>query len=131
MSAIRQAASILVIAGDPAVSGTVVDRLALAGHRVRTARSAKDAFLQLEGQHPDLILLDLNVPDVDGLVLLAKLRSLTAAPIITCSVTPGRWTAVLSLKLGADDFLPIPFDVDELDARVGALLRRAGARVPR
>ncbi|MGH2371367.1 MAG: response regulator transcription factor, partial [Chloroflexota bacterium] len=79
---------------------------------------------------PDLILLDLKLPDVDGLVLCADLRAQADVPIIVCSGTAEKRDSILAFKLGADDFIAKPFDADDLLARVQAVLRRA-ARHPR
>src|SRR5207245_2828824 len=74
---------------------------------------------------PDLIMLDLMLPDTDGLVLTTALKTLTNAPIIICSARHQQVDRVLGLKLGADDFIAKPFDLDELEARIQAVLRRA------
>jgi DNA-binding response OmpR family regulator len=79
----------------------------------------------LEHMQPDLILLDLMLPDTDGLVLTTTLKGLTDAPIIICSGRTQQVDRVLGLKLGADDFVAKPFDLDELEARIEAVLRRA------
>jgi DNA-binding response OmpR family regulator len=70
-------------------------------------------------------LLDLMLPDTDGLVLTTALKQLTNAPIIICSARQEQVDRVLGLKLGADDFVAKPFDLDELEARIEAVLRRA------
>jgi DNA-binding response OmpR family regulator len=71
-----------------------------------------------------LSLLDLMLPDIDGLVLCTLLKSLADVPIVICSASSRRSDAVLALKLGADDFVRKPFEVDDLLARVEAVLRR-------
>jgi len=83
--------------------------------------------LALAEQHSDLdlILLDLMLPDTDGLVLTTALKNLTTSPIIICSARQEQVDRVLGLKLGADDFVAKPFDLDELEARIEAVLRRA------
>src|SRR5438094_690665 len=91
-----------------------------------------EAKALIEHLHPDLILLDLMLPDTDGLVLTTALKALTSAPIIICSARTEQVDRVLGLKLGADDFVAKPFDLDELEARIEAVLRRAsrGREVP-
>src|SRR5207302_165135 len=79
----------------------------------------------VEQLEPDLIILDLVLPDEDGLVLCSVLKNMAGAPILICSGTQRRRDAFLSLKLGADDFIAKPFDVYDLLARVEVLLRRA------
>ena len=80
---------------------------------------------QHERAIPDLIVLDLILPDVDGLLLCAALRSIADVPIIICSARGEPVDRVLSLKLGADAFIRKPFDLDEFMATVEAVLRRA------
>jgi DNA-binding response OmpR family regulator len=116
----------IVLVEDDALTALSVARiLETIGFQVNTAESAADAKVLLRQVRPELILLDLMLPDGDGLVLLSTLRSLTEAPIIICSARGRQVDRVLGLKMGADDFLDKPFDVDELEARIGAVLRRA------
>jgi DNA-binding response OmpR family regulator len=129
MAAIRSArASILVVEDDPGVARTLVDALEIADYRVWHAVNGQDARGQLEHAKPDLILLDLMLPDIDGLVLCSVLKSIADVPIMICSGTSRRGDPVLALKLGADDFVRKPFDLDDLLARIEAVLRRAPPR---
>jgi two-component system response regulator MprA len=121
------AATILVVEDDPALAQTLRDILEAEGYAVHHAAGGAGARAALEGAPPDLILLDLMLPDVDGLVLCADLKSRSGAPIIVCSATARKRDSVLSLKLGADDFVAKPFDVDELLSRIEATLRRSRA----
>jgi DNA-binding response OmpR family regulator len=93
-------------------------------YSVRHATTAAAARRAIRAEDPDLIVLDLILPDADGLVLCADLRSETTAPILICSATVRRRDAALGLRLGADAFMAKPFDADEFRARVEALLRR-------
>ena len=77
---------------------------------------------------PDLVVLDLGQPDVDGLVLVGDLRARTKVPILVGGESEGRSEALLAFRLGADDFVAKPFDVDDVVARVEAALRRIGER---
>jgi two-component system response regulator MprA len=120
-------ATILVVEDDPALAQTLRDILEAEGYAVHHAAGGAGARAALEGAPPDLILLDLMLPDVDGLVLCADLKSRSGAPIIVCSATARKRDSVLSLKLGADDFVAKPFDVDELLSRIEATLRRSRA----
>jgi len=123
-------ASILVIDDDPAITRTLMDALDLGGYRVWHAISGEEARAQMQraGLSPDLIVLDLMLPDIDGLVLCSLLKSVSDVPIIICTGSSRRADPVLGLKLGADDFVRKPFDVDDLLARVEAVLRRAPPR---
>jgi two-component system alkaline phosphatase synthesis response regulator PhoP len=106
----------------------LTDVLESTGYQVRQASTGAAARSQVEQHKPDLIILDLVLPDEDGLVLCSVLKSTTGVPILICSGTQRRRDAFLSLKLGADDFIAKPFDVYDLLARVEVLLRRAAQR---
>ena len=118
-------ASILVVEDDPAMARMLVDALELADYRVWHAADGQEARAHLERARPDLILLDLLLPDIDGLVLCSLLKSLAEVPIVICSASSRRSDPILSLKLGADDFVRKPFELDDLLARIEAVLRRA------
>jgi DNA-binding response OmpR family regulator len=122
-------ARILLVEDDPAVAMTLTDILESEGYDVVHAMNGAAAKAMVDDAQPDLIILDLMLPDTDGLLLCADLKSRTHAPIIICSATNRKRDAVLGFKLGADDFVAKPFHVDELLTRVQAVLRRAaGAR---
>jgi DNA-binding response OmpR family regulator len=117
-------ATILIVEDDAAVAKTLVDALDLAGYRVWHAIDGADARSQLQRASPDLILLDLILPDIDGLVLCYTLKAMANAPVVICSATSRKRDPILALKLGADDFIHKPFELDDLLARVEAVLRR-------
>src|SRR5579864_7733110 len=121
-------ATILVVEDDPATARALVDALELADYRVWHAADGREARSFLERARPDLILLDLLLPDIDGLVLCSTLKGAADVPIIICSASSRRSDPVLSLKLGADDFVRKPFELDDLLARIEAVLRRAPPR---
>ena len=116
--------TIMLVEDDPAVAQTLTDALESSGYRVWLAETGADAKTLLEQTRPDLIILDLMLPDVDGLVLCSGLKAVADIPIVICSATPQRRDAILGLKLGADDFIAKPFDIYELEARLEAVLRR-------
>jgi len=118
------ATTIMVIEDDPSVAQTLTDLLESSGYRVWLAETGADARLLVDQARPDLIILDLMLPDVDGLVLCSGLKQTVDVPIVICSATPQKRDAILALKLGADDFIAKPFDIYELEARVEAVLRR-------
>src|SRR5699024_7308975 len=91
------------------------------------ATTAAEAYALLAEIQPDLVLLDLILPDMSGLVLLADLKERLkgTVPVIVCSATRRRDDRLLVFKLGADDFVPKPFDLAELEGRVEAALRRS------
>jgi DNA-binding response OmpR family regulator len=121
-------ATILVVEDDPTTARTLADALQSADYRVWHATDGHEARKFLERAQPDLITLDLVLPDVDGLVLCSTLKGMADAPIIICSASNRRSDPVLSLKLGADDFVRKPFQVDDLLARIEAVLRRSPPR---
>jgi DNA-binding response OmpR family regulator len=120
----QRGATILLVEDDPEIALTLRDILEARGYQTIRADSGAAAE-ELVGQvRPDLIILDLLLPDADGLVLTANLKARMDVPIIVCSATVRKRDSVLSFKLGADDFIAKPFEPAELEARVEAVLRR-------
>ncbi len=95
-----------------------------AGHEILTADDASHGLHELALQKPDLLILDLGLPDMDGLEALKRLREWTSLPVLVLSARPDPADKVSALDLGADDYLTKPFDAAELLARMRALLRR-------
>jgi two-component system KDP operon response regulator KdpE len=91
---------------------------------VRTVGSGEDALREAAGWRPDVILLDLGLPGMDGFATLRALRPATRAAVIVVSVMPGEKDKVRALDAGADDYVVKPFGTDELVARIRAVLRR-------
>jgi DNA-binding response OmpR family regulator len=118
-------AAILLVEDDPDTARSLSRALETSGYRVTAVDTGNEARAIIEHVHPDLIILDLMLPDTDGLVLTTTLKQLSKAPIIICSARQEQVDRVLGLKLGADDFVAKPFDLDELEARIEAVLRRA------
>lgn len=121
-------ATIMVVEDDPAIALTLQDLLDSEGYRVVHVANGAAARGTLEEASPDLIILDLMLPDADGLVLCADLKARRDVPIIICSATNRKRDAVLGFKLGADDFIAKPFHIEELLTRIQAALRRAATR---
>lgn len=116
---------ILVVDDEPAVTDLLAYNLRKAHYDVLTAADGKTA-LRLAGQSkPDLILLDLMIPEVDGLDVCRELRKSSDVPIIMITARGEEIDRVLGLEIGADDYVTKPFSVRELMARVKAVLRRA------
>src|SRR6185503_17576209 len=125
-------ARILLIDDEPAIVRAVRANLGSRGFRVDVAESGSEALERVEA-HPDLILLDLGLPDLDGLDLIRTLRSRGRAPIIVLSARGAERDKVRALDLGADDYLTKPFGVEELLARIRVALRhtlRSGTDEP-
>ena len=95
-----------------------------AGHHITTTADASHGLHVLALQKPELLILDLGLPDMDGLEVLRRLREWTTLPVLILSARPDPADKVKALDLGADDYLTKPFDAPELLARLRALLRR-------
>ena len=117
-------ATILLIEDDPDMVVTL-SKVLNVEYSVRSVDTGSAAKAAIAGLRPDLVLLDLMLPDTDGLILTASLKTICDVPVIICSARKEQLDRVLGLKLGADDFVPKPFDMDELEARIEAVLRRA------
>ena len=120
---------VLVVEDEPHLSQLVTDVLEAEGYAVHAVGTGGEAEAVLERVKPDLVLLDIMLPDADGLILCSQIQARWPAPVIMVSATKRERDRILSLRLGADDFIAKPFDTLELVARVEAVLRRAtGAR---
>jgi two-component system, OmpR family, KDP operon response regulator KdpE len=117
--------SILVIEDDPAIAAVVADALRRTARLVRRAATAAEGLAAVRENPPELIVLDLGLPDLDGLVVCRSLREETRAPIVVLSARHGERDTVQLLNAGADDYITKPFSTPELVARVQAQLRRA------
>jgi DNA-binding response OmpR family regulator len=130
------AATILVVEDDSATATFLADNLTADGYDVLVADTAKDALRLLERKYPDLALVDLGLPDMDGLALIERVRRADGVatrlnPDVALLAVTGRDTELDVLRgfeRGADDYMVKPFSYPELRARVDALLRRADRR---
>lgn len=117
---------ILVVEDDPAVRNLVTTALDLHGYDVEKAETGELAVMEAASRNPDLIMLDLGLPDIDGVEVISKIRGWSAVPIIVISARTEDSDKISALDAGADDYLTKPFSVEELLARVRASLRRSG-----
>ena len=116
---------VLVVEDDPRMQRFLQTALAQHHYRPVEATTAREALTQHAGHHPDAILLDLGLPDADGIDVARRIRSDSRTPIIVLSARGREQDKVLALDAGADDYLTKPFGVEELLARLRAALRRA------
>ena len=116
---------VLLVEDDEALRFTVAHNLKREGYTVLTAARGDDALRAAREHHPDLIVLDIMLPGVDGLQVCRLLRRDSKVPIILLTALGGESDRVIGLDTGADDYLAKPFGMRELMARVRALLRRS------
>src|SRR5690606_19448122 len=114
--------NILVIEDDYDTASIMSDLLERAGYRAAIAANAAEALQQITTRAPDLVLLDLRLPDMDGLALLNKVRAASQLPLIVVSGAGSDRDRVMALENGADDYVAKPFSSAELVARVRALM---------
>jgi DNA-binding response OmpR family regulator len=120
-------AQIVLIEDDVDIRRLVADALAAQGHDVESAAAALEGLqLTVQGK-PDLVVMDLGLPDLDGTELLRMIRAVSQVPIIVITARGADEVVVRTLDSGADDYLVKPFSVAQLEARVRALLRRGAA----
>jgi two-component system, OmpR family, alkaline phosphatase synthesis response regulator PhoP len=116
--------TILVVDDEPKIAQLARDYLEHAGFRVLTAADGRAALRAVSRERPDLIVLDLRLPDIDGLDVTRTLRKASAVPIIMLTARDEESDKLIGLELGADDYMTKPFSPKELVARVRAVLRR-------
>jgi two-component system KDP operon response regulator KdpE len=117
---------VLLVEDDAATRDAVATNLRAHGYRIATAGDVADALRAWDAERPDLILLDLGLPDLDGTAVVRHVRRDATTPIVILSARADERDKVACLEAGADDYVTKPFGMDELRARIGALLRRAG-----
>jgi DNA-binding response OmpR family regulator len=117
--------AVLVVEDEPTVRETVAEALASDGLRVVTASDGRQALERFRADQPDLVLLDLMLPELSGMEVCRILRRESAVPIIMLTARDSEVDKVVGLELGADDYVTKPFSLRELQARVRAHLRRA------
>jgi DNA-binding response OmpR family regulator len=119
-------ATVLLVEDDHVVRGAMLRSLTDRGHTVHAVATALDALRRVAVETPDLVVLDLGLPDLDGADALRMLRGITDVPIIIATARDDEGEIVRLLRAGADDYMVKPFTGAHLDARVTSVLRRAG-----
>lgn len=117
---------ILVVDDEATVREVVSEKLKLHNFRVITAATGKEALQLFADTHPDLIILDLRLPDIDGMTICQQIRRKSRVPIIMLTAMGEEINRIVGLEIGADDYVTKPCSLDELLARVKAVLRRSG-----
>jgi DNA-binding response OmpR family regulator len=118
---------VLLVEDDAGIRTALVRALSARGHTVATAASGLTGLQAAVDGRPDLVVLDLGLPDVDGLQVLRMLRGVSAVPVIVATARDEEQEVVRALDAGADDYVVKPFSAEHLDARIRAVLRRGGA----
>ena len=118
---------VLVVEDDPAIGRLLRHSLVAVGHAVMVAPDGTSGLSLAVTEQPDVVLLDLGLPDLDGQQVLRMLRAVSSVPVIVITAQDDDGTVVRALDAGADDYLVKPFGSDQLAARIRAVLRRTAA----
>lgn len=116
---------ILVVEDDPAISSLIRTTLETQEYQFHTAQSGSGGLMEVVSYNPDVVILDLGLPDMDGVDIIKKIRSWSSMPIIVVSARTEDQDKVDALDAGADDYLTKPFSIDEFLARIRVALRRS------
>jgi len=119
------AARILVVDDEPQIRRALTTNLTTRGYRVDVAETGEQALQLAADHHPDLVIVDLGLPGIDGIDVIRGLRGWSSVPIVVLSVRDGERDKIDALDAGADDYVTKPFGIGELLARVRAALRRS------
>jgi len=121
---------VLVVDDEPQIRRALRTSLEAHGYEVVAVGTGEEGVLAAADQRPDLILLDLGLPDIDGTEVIARIRGFSETPVIILSVRENQSDKVAALDAGADDYVTKPFAMEELLARLRAALRRSGSDEP-
>ena len=116
--------SVLVVEDDVPIRNLITTTLEMEKYKFDTAENGNQAIMLAAANNPDIILMDLGLPDIDGIEVIRKIRTWSVAPIIVISARSDEKDKVAALDVGADDYLTKPFSVTELSARLRATTRR-------
>jgi two-component system response regulator RegX3 len=122
--------TILVVEDEPTLRETLAEALESEGFRTIQAGDGRVALERFRADHPDLVLLDLMLPELSGLEVTRRVRAESAVPIVMLTARDAEVDKVVGLELGADDYVTKPFSLRELSARIRAVLRRGEVVVP-
>jgi len=130
MSDLRESTRALLVEDDPNIVDLIRSNLSVRGFDTVVSSDAEDALRLLETESPEIVLLDLMLPEADGMELCRRIRERSSVAVIVVSARGGERDKITALNMGADDYMTKPFSVDELLARITATLRRTRAVVP-
>jgi DNA-binding response OmpR family regulator len=119
-------AQLLVVEDDPTIRRALLHALSDRGHAVDTVGTAADALRTVVEARPDLVVLDLGLPDISGYEVLRMMRAVSRVPVVVATAQDDEQEIIKVLDAGADDYLVKPFSPGQLDARIRAVLRRGG-----
>jgi DNA-binding response OmpR family regulator len=119
--------AVLIIEDDQRIRELVTRVLSQNGYDVSGAATALDGLQQIVGGRPDVVVLDMGLPDLDGAELLKMIRAITDVPVVVATARSDDRDVIRTLDAGADDYLVKPFSVEQLEARLRAVLRRSAA----
>ena len=120
-------ARLALIEDDASIRASLERALRERGHEVRSASTGLAGLSQIVDDHPDVVILDLGLPDIEGLELLKMLRAVSAVPVIAATARDDEREIVRTLDAGADDYVVKPYSAEQLEARLRAVLRRVGS----
>ena len=121
---------VLIIEDDPTIRTAVMRALTDKGYAVAAAHTAMNGLQLAMSEYPDVVVLDLGLPDLDGREVIRMLRAVSEVPVIVATARESEAEIVRSLDAGADDYVVKPFGAAQVDARIRAVLRRAGPAGP-
>ena len=122
---------ILIVEDDKGISDFVIPELEHEGYTTCLAVTGREALEKFEIEKPDLILLDIMLPELNGLEVLRRIRAVSSVPVILETARGETIDKINGLNLGADDYIPKPFEIEELLARINALFRRISYNQPK
>ena len=117
---------VLVIEDDRDIREAVDRLLSTTGHDVRLCATALEGLRELASRRPDVVVLDLNLPDLDGASVLRRIRAASAVPVVVATARGAESEMIRLLRAGADDYVVKPYSAEQLEARIAAVLRRGG-----
>ena len=122
--------NVLIVEDDKGISDFIIPELEHEGFKTRLAETGRQALEMFEAEEPDLILLDVMLPELNGLEVLRRIRAKSTVPVILETARGETIDKITGLNAGADDYIPKPFEIEELLARINALFRRINIMKP-